>query len=693
MKQIYFLLFLFSMPILSMAQDPTLPENSGLEQKLENIGSGVDDELDYSTLLESLSQYLQNPIDLNRVDVEEWVRSGLMDEFQANALAAHIARFGKLMRYEELQVVPRFDLPFIYRILPYIKAGDGDAGSSSIRAMISSGKHTMLIRYQRTIETQKGFTEPTNPTDTRYLGSPDKLYFKYRYQFSNKLSWGFVTEKDAGEELFKGSNEVKNWYEPYSGFDFYSAHLFYKGKKLIRAIAIGDYQVEYGQGLTVWSGLAFGKSNDVASIRKNGQGIKPYTSVNENLFLRGGAISLGKKNFTADVFYSSHKIDGNISALDSLDQLEAFSSFQETGYHRTTAELLDKNKIHKTLYGTHLGYRKKSFDIGFTAMHTEFAVPLKKTFYLYNKFDFQAKELDNYGLHYSYRFRNFSFFGETAYSGNGGYATVNGMMVSLDPRLSLAILHRDYGVEYQALQANPVAESKGQNERGLYMGFNAKMNRKWNISAYIDRFNFPWLKYQVDAPSKGYEYLSQIDFTPSKKLSFYARYKFTHKQENNTGIVAPVDVLVNKDLQNFRVNMSMKVSNSITLRNRVEFANFEKQGNKASNGFVIYQDVSFNSLKSPFTWSLRYALFDTDTYDSRIYSYENDVLYAFSIPAYYYKGSRFYITTKYHIKRGVDVWLRYSRTYYSNRTIVGSSLDEIQGRNKSEIKAQLRMTF
>jgi hypothetical protein len=693
MRHFYILLIFISLPLLTLAQDPTLPENSGLEQKLENIGSGVDDELDYSTLLESLSLYLQNPMDLNRIDTQEWVKSGLMDEFQANALAEHIRKFGKLMRHEELQVVPGFDLPFIYRILPYIKAGDGEAGSTPLRAMLTAGKHTVILRYQRTLETQKGFTEPTKPTDTRYLGSPDKVYLKYRYQFSNKLSFGITAEKDAGEEFYKGSNSVKNWYEPYQGFDFYSTHLFYKGKKRIRTIAVGDYQVEYGQGLTVWSGLAFGKSNDITSIRKTGQGIKPYTSVNENLFLRGGAVSLGKKNFTTDFFYSSHKIDGNISALDSLDQVEAFSSFQETGYHRTLAELTDKNKIHKTLYGAHVGYRKKSLDLGFTAMHTEFAAPLKKTFYLYNKYDFQAKEIQNYGVHYAYRYRNFSFFGETAYSGNDALATVNGMMVSLDPRLSFSVLYRNYSKEYQALQANPVAESKGQNEKGLYMGFNAKMSRKWNISAYIDRFSFPWLKYQVDAPSEGYEYLTQIDFTPSRKLSFYARYKFTHKQENNTGIVAPVDVLVDKNLDNFRLNMSMKVTNSITLRNRVEFANFEKKGNAASHGYVIYQDVSFNSLKSPFTWSLRYALFDTDTYDSRIYAYENDVLYAFSIPSYYYKGSRFYITTKYHIKRGMDLWLRYSRTYFSNRTVVGSSLDEIQGRNKSEVKAQLRFTF
>jgi hypothetical protein len=101
----------------------------------------------------------------------------------------------------------------------------------------------------------------------------------------------------------------------------------------------------------------------------------------------------------------------------------------------------------------------------------------------------------------------------------------------------------------------------------------------------------------------------------------------------------------------------------------------------------------YKQLSSPISFAARYALFETDSYYSRIYAYENDVLYAFSIPAYNGRGSRFYISAKYHIARGIDFWLRYAQTFYSDRNEIGSSKEQINGNTKSEIKAQLRLKF
>jgi hypothetical protein len=66
-------------------------------------------------------------------------------------------------------------------------------------------------------------------------------------------------------------------------------------------------------------------------------------------------------------------------------------------------------------------------------------------------------------------------------------------------------------------------------------------------------------------------------------------------------------------------------------------------------------------------------------------------LYDYSIPAYYYKGSRFYILAKYKFGKNIDFWIRFSQTYYSGLDKIGSALDEIDGNLKSEIKLQLRI--
>ena len=114
---------------------------------------------------------------------------------------------------------------------------------------------------------------------------------------------------------------------------------------------------------------------------------------------------------------------------------------------------------------------------------------------------------------------------------------------------------------------------------------------------------------------------------------------------------------------------------------------FEKENNPSENGYMLYQDILFRSEKFPVEFTFRYALFGTDGYDSRIYTYENDVLYAFSIPSFYDDGQRIYLMAKWKI----NFWLRLARTTYFNKTTIGSGADEIIGRYKTEVKAEVKI--
>ena len=698
----YITVLILFFAVAAFAQEPVPEETSStpaaeetVEEKIEIIGEETESEdVDYSTLLESLNYYQQNPLNLNTADKEELERLLILNDIQITALLEHINKNGKLLRLEELQTINGFDAETIRKILPYVRVAEGiERDFAYLRNLFKYGKHSVIIRYQRVLQEQKGFIEPENPDASHYLGSPDKIYARYRFVFGNRLSWGFTVEKDAGEEFFTGSNSVNRWYEPYKGFDFYSAHLFVRNIGFVNAIAIGDYQVEYGQGLIMWSGLAFGKSADVLGIKKNGLGIKPYTSVNENLFMRGGAVSLGLKKWKADFFYSDLNVDATITEIDTLDQVQEFSSFQESGYHRTQTEIRNKNKLNRQIIGTHLSYKTRKLELGATALQTTFGANLVKRSSLYNYYEFTGKEINNYGMDFSYTHRNYVIFGEAGRSDNGGIGIITGILAAIDPRVNVGISYRNYEKDFHAFSGNSVAESDNNNEKGTYIAFSARPVRGWTLSAYYDVFSFPWLKYLVNAPSKGVEYIAQVNYTPSRKLDMYFRVKQTHREENVTGDPAPVDYLVERDLMNYRFHVSYKISPSFTWRSRVELSNYKKADEPASEGYLIYLDVAYRGLSSPFTFSLRYQLFDTDDYNSRIYAYENDVLYAYSIPGFFYRGSRFYAVTKYRLMRGIEVWLRYANTFYSNRKIVGSGLDEIQGSNKSEVKAQVRFIF
>lgn len=689
-RAVYFFLFTVHcilIPVYCFTQEIPPAVNIGeqkIEERIENVAQTVDESADLSELADNLRYFAEHRINLNNTSKEELQQLTLLSDQHIENLLKHIETNGKLLALQELQSIDLFDPVTIYTILPYIRISDVPVLNKSNR-IFAEGKHQLILRTQRVLETQKGFLPPAEGASpgSYYLGGPWKFYTRYRFISSRKISFGITAEKDQGEEFFLGTQ---------TSFDFYSAHLYVRDVGPIKALAIGDYQLEYGQGLTLWTGLAFGKSSEVMNIKKNAFGIKPYTSVNEDLYKRGGAVSFGYRKFQFDVFYSHKGFDGNLT--DTLEQIEQFSSFQEGGYHRTLTELADKNSIKEIFYGGHLNYKSKHLTLGLTAARSSFDKSLTPSPTVYNTYYFKGDELTNAGIDYTYFFRNIHLFGEVSRSDNGSIAYLNGALISLDQRVAFSFLNRNYPRDYHTLFANSFRESSNNfNEKGTYFGLVIRPKNTFTLSGYFDVFTFEWLRYQVNAPSNGYEYLTQLTYIPHKKFSIYLRYRQTNKAENTSGDFTPVDYLINYTQSNYRIDAVTKISKSFTLHNRVELLTLDKPNREYETGFLIFQDVNYKPLGSPLSFSFRYALFDSKSYDSRLYAYENDVLYLYSIPAFYYRGSRYYITLRYKVMTGVDFWLRFSQTIYSNQNTVGSGLDEIDGNTKSEIKAQLRFEF
>jgi hypothetical protein len=86
-------------------------------------------------------------------------------------------------------------------------------------------------------------------------------------------------------------------------------------------------------------------------------------------------------------------------------------------------------------------------------------------------------------------------------------------------------------------------------------------------------------------------------------------------------------------------------------------------------------------------------LFDTDSYDTRLYAFEQDVPYSFSVPGFSGKGSRFYVLLNSDLTKDISLILRYSQTWYSDRNVISSGPDEINGNKKSDVKVVLRLSL
>lgn len=660
-----------------------------IEQRLDLLDN-QDADIDYTTLFETLRDFYESPINLNNTDAEELGELGLLNDLQINALLDHIAKNRKLLNIYELQTIAHFDLETIKSILPFVKvSGDIDQSQFSLKQALKEGKHELFLRYIRILEETKGFS-PISDEDlaespnSRFLGDPNKLYTRYRFKYGQHISWGFTAEKDQGEEFFTGSQP--------DGFDFYSAHLYIAKYGWIKQAIVGDFHAQFGQGLTMWTGQAFGKSIDLLSIKRNARGLRPYTAVDENLFLHGAGttVDLGKLDLT--LLSSYKKVDANLS-VDTINNIDnIFSSLQGTGFHSTPAELIDKDAINQTVFGANLEYRTRSFNAGVTAARTAFEGDFNRNLGIYNQFEFSDNENLSLGFHHNFTYKNTNIFGEVARSENGAFGTVQGALIALDPGLTFTALYRNYARDFFTLNNNGIAEnSRAINESGLLLGLEARFGLKWSLKGYLDQFKFPWLRSTVDAPSNGYEGIAQLTWKPKRGTELYFRYR-NRSKSTNSDLDTPIDLIVATNQVNYRFNLSSKVNDNVRLKSRAEWTNYEQDGEK-SNGFLVYQDVIYKALSSPLSFSFRYAFFDTDNYDSRIYAYENDVLYYFSIPSYSSQGVRYYLTTKYRVSRNMDLWVRYSQWRYLDRDTAGSGLNEINGNTRSEVKVQVRLKF
>ena len=259
----------------------------------------------------------------------------------------------------------------------------------------------------------------------------------------------------------------------------------------------------------------------------------------------------------------------------------------------------------------------------------------------------------------------------------------------------MAMVLRRFDPDYHAFYGNAFGEfTRNANEHGIYWGIKAKLNKRWTLAAYYDRFSSPWLAFQADSPREGYEYLARLTYKPSRKVSMYAQIRDENKERNQSDNITKTDYLVNTLRSNYIINLDFAPEKWIKFKSRVQGGSFNQQSpgsSPASLGYALIQDVNLAYKK--FELSTRFALFDTDDFDSRQYAYERDVLYSFSIPAYFGEGTRTYVMLRYKHSKKLSIWLRWSQTHFSDRDEISSGLERINGPRRSDLRLQVMHKF
>lgn len=661
----FFLLPLIFLSMVSVAQE--LPVKR--EQQLEDLASS-DLEMQDDQLLLQLNYFKKHPLDINTVNADELQSLFFLTDLQIVQLIRYRNLLGKFLHMYELQSVPSWDIHTIETALPFLTVSP----VMSIKENFLSrwkGDHQFLFRLTRQIEKSKGFDTSLN---THFLGDRNHLYFRYTYQYKNLLYLGVTADKDAGEIFFSGAQS--------KGFDFYSLHFFLRNLGIIKSFAIGDFALNLGQGLIQWQSMGFGKGAEVMMIKRQSPVLMPYRSAGEFNFNRGVGITVQKNKIEATVFASYKKITANIKH----DSLSYFTSINSSGYHRTLAETDDRNQVTHASMGTNISFRDVNYKLGLNLMVHNFHLPLLKSNEPYNLYALNGRNFVNSSFDYSYTFRNIHLFGEIAIDKKFHKAFISGALISVDPKFDISVLYRNLQKEYTTLLGNAFTESSlPSNEIGLYFGISFKPRPKWQVNAYADIFHFPWIRFAVNAPSKGHDYMLYIHYKHNKKTSGYLRYRVKNKQANgNSGLIYSLQ----NDLKRvIRMHFSHQPLTRVGINYRFELL-WLNQPENIEKGFLFYIETAAK-LMSRLSTDFRLQYFKTTGYASRIYAYESDVMYGYSIPALYDQGFRYYNTIRFDMKKSFTLGLKWSQSVYINKSKIGSGLNTIDGNLRSEFRAQL----
>ncbi len=684
---------LIILPCLAFAQNDITDEI--IIDQIERMMENSEEEIDFTELIEEYWTICENKININNPDeLNQLIELHLVNIFIVEKINDYRKNYGNFMLFDELTFVEGIDemtLNILNPVICFEKPQEKEKFRA--RDLLKYGKHQTIFQIEQCFNKKAGYQDVSdsilydNP-NKKYLGSPQKMLLRYSFSSNNKLEFGFALEKDAGEYLFspKINDSIKTLIgdKAYKTIDFVSFHFLINDYKFVKTLALGDYQLSFGQGVTMGSGLAFAASG--GSLLRKSKKIRASKSANEVRYLRGVATTLNYRNWDLTVFYSNKNVDANVSVVDSLGEPLVVTALQQTGLHRTYGELIDRHAIRQQLFGGNLSYRSNRFQIGYTIHKTVLSCELNPDPRLYNTFYFRGKSLVNQGVDFYYVLKKFAFYGEAAISDNLAPAALLGTTVQPAGYIDITVLYRYYDKKYQNFYSNSFAAGSSRNEKGLYLSTSITFAPRWKLIATADFPQYDWIKTTAYAPSRTQDYNLQVEHQINSKSLFFIQLRYKDKEKNGSSENTYIRNLIHERKMSLRFHITYPIGNDFILKNRVEFST-NKDVPKNGTSYLIYQDILYNPETCPYSFAFRYAMFDSP--NGAVYAYENDVLNSFSIGSFYHKGMRIYLLGKVKLRWGLAINAKIGCTIYSDVNEISSGLELIEGNVKTEGKVQL----
>jgi hypothetical protein len=637
-------------------------QDAGLSELItgiaEELAEDDSEEEEIAAYIDRLNELAENPVKINSGNPEEISRIFFLTDFQVKLLADYISTTGRLLSVFELAGIPGFDRETAEMMIPFITMGyksedDNEPGH--------------LENNLITNVSMKSFIK-----DSAFPGSPLKFLAKYRFN-ANGYSGGLTLEKDPGEKFFTGEPPLP---------DFLSAFISYNGQGIIKKIIIGDYSARFAQGININTGPRMGLSVISPGFMTARDEIRPYTSSDENRFFRGIAAELSIGNTGLQLFISGNNYDATLGSVTGGSK-DIIENFYPAGLHNTRSLLSKRDAIRVNAGGINLFYRLKNARIGLTCSDTRFSLPVNPTGNLpEDAYSFRGRESTNFSAYYKGFIKNLLLYGEFSSVSFKNHAFVQGISLRPSDRLTINLMLRHYDPGFFSMYGKgPGMGSASCNEKGILGNFVFEAASHLFISAGCDVSHYPWLKYRCSFPSSGVKEEIKMQYNPGEKINIDMAYsyRFSMRDSSNVSGIPGINETEAHTMKGmFRYHLNDRTA--FTTRIFYKIVSPEK-----SRGMLLLQDVSCRPWQFPLTIWARFCCFNTYDWDSRLYVYENDLLYSFMVPAFSGRGSRICIMTCYDLSSSSEIRVKYGIT-----TLAGN---DNSMKNSGELKLQFRLHF
>ena len=632
------------------------------ETWLEDIMQDGDySDAQYEEMYNSLSDMSQNKININHTTRQELEALPFLSEKQVMDIMEYLDRYHSMKSLNELMSIESIDYETRQLLYEFLYVGEGKSpGFPSLSTLSKYGKSELSLYGKLPMYDRAG-----DAADGEYLGYKYKFWTRYTFSYSDYVKAGFVAAQDAGEPFFSQNNKY--------GFDQYSAYLMLKRLGRVEALVIGRYSVSAGMGLVMNNGFSIGKTSVLQNMGRQGCVLRPHTSASESGYLQGIAASFSLTgNLSLTPFLSYRKTDATLNSDGTI------STLLYNNYHRTSAELSKKSNTSISAAGFNAIWNIGDLSLGATAVYTHLSRPLNPNMSAtYKRIYPVGSNFLNASLSYSYRHYPLCINGETAISDKGAIATVNSLGYYLSQYVDVMGIYRFYSFRYNSMYSNAFSEGgKTQNESGVYLGVNWHPRYGLDISAYTDIAYFAWPRYGVSQSSYASDNVLSIRWKTGDWL-LSARYRLHLRQKDGSGS----NLLWR---QEHRARLCAEWSNDRwSSRTQIDVTKVS-----VSQGYMLTQNFGFISPKYSIYIGGKY--FNTDGYDSRLYSYERAMPRTFSYPSYFGHGIRYSLVAEWRPVPSLQFTAKAGVSDYFDRSTIGSSNQQINASSACDIELGMK---